>query len=211
MFPNEIKKIVNGLPYTIDDIGRSEDTVILFDNKYVLKISNNEERLLREKERIDWLSDKINGPKSVLFIEENNKTYYLRTYVSGESLISERFIKNPLLLIDVLVDVINILKSLDNINCPFKSTDNIGESFIHGDLCLPNIYVDEKNKFCGFIDLDNCGLGDRWYDLSWLLWSLEYNLKTNTYNKILLEKLNVEFDTNKYNSYIPKEYRMDGE
>lgn len=207
MFPNEIKKIVNDLPYIIDNIGCSEDQVILFNNRYVLKISNNSERLLREKERIDWLSDKINGPKSILFIEENAKSYYLRTYVNGESLISQRFIKDPLLLIDVLVDIINILKSLDNKDCPFKSTDNIGLDFIHGDLCLPNIYVDENNQFCGFIDLDNCGLGDRWYDLSWLLWSLEYNLKTNIYNKILLDKLNLDFNIEKYNLYIPKEYR----
>ena len=208
MLLDEIKEIVGNLSYVIDDIGRSDDQVILFDNKYVLKISSNKERLLREKNKIDWLNNKIKCPKSILFTEDNDKFYYLRTFVNGESLIAERFLNNPLLLIDILVNIINLLKSLDDKLCPFKSSDNIGNAFVHGDLCLPNIYVDENNEFCGFIDLDNCGLGDRWYDIAWLLWSLEYNLKTNEYNDLLLEKLNIKFDIRKYNSYIPKEYRM---
>ena len=29
----------------------------------------------------------------------------------------------------------------------------MGQDFIHGDLCLPNIYVDDNNQFLGFIDL----------------------------------------------------------
>lgn len=72
---------------------------------------------------------------------------------------------------------------------------------------MPNIFVNKDNEFVGFIDLDNSGLGDKWYDYSWLLWSLEYNLKSNKYNKILLNKLKLEFDKEKYNMYIPKDYR----
>jgi len=72
---------------------------------------------------------------------------------------------------------------------------------------LPNIYVNENDEFIGFIDLDNAGLGDKWYDYSWLLWSLEYNLKTDKYNRILLDKLNLEFNKDKYDKYILKEYQ----
>ena len=114
---------------------------------------------------------------------------------------------NPDLLIDVLINVINTLRKLDNYKCPFNSIDNYGNDFVHGDLCLPNILVDNDNKFAGFIDLDNSGLGDKWYDYSWLLWSLEYNLKTSKYNKVLLDRLNLKFDKEKYNKYIPEEYR----
>lgn len=85
--------------------------------------------------------------------------------------------------------------------------DNIGNDFIHGDLCLPNIFVNKNNEFIGFIDLENAGLGDKWYDYSWLLWSLEYNLKSNKYNNILLKKLKLSFNKEKYNMYIPKDYR----
>ena len=78
---------------------------------------------------------------------------------------------------------------------------------MHGDLCLPNIYVDDNNNFAGFIDLDNSGVGDKWYDYSWLLWSLEYNLKTKKYNKVLLDRLRLTYNQEKYEKYIPEEYR----
>lgn len=208
MFPDVINKYVNNLNYTIDKVGRSEDEVYIFDDKYILKISTDSNRLLREKERVDYLrTNNIPGSESICYVEENNKFYYLRTCIDGESLISKRFISNPDLLIKVLVKVVKVLRSLDNIDCPFKSADNIGDNFVHGDLCLPNIFVNKDNEFIGFIDLDNSGLGDKWYDYSWLLWSLEYNLKTNKYNKVLLDELKLDFNEEKYNMYIPEEYR----
>lgn len=208
MFPKKIEEIVEGMQYTVDNIGRSEDQVYIFEDKYILKISKNKNRLIDEKERIDFLS-KCNIPcsNSICYLEENNICYYLRTYIKGYSLINRKFMENPELLINVLVKVIEVLRSLDNCNCPFKSKDNIGNDFVHGDLCLPNIYVDENNNFVGFIDLDNCGLGDKWYDYSWLLWSLEYNLKTDKYNRVLLDKLQLKYDKEKYEKYIPEEYR----
>ena len=208
MFPKIINNYVKNLVYNIDTIGRSEDKVYIFEDKYILKVSSNKERLLREKERVDYLNyNNVPGSRSICFMEEKNKYYYLRTCINGDSLINKRFINNPDLLLTVLVEVVKVLRGLDNLNCPFKSTDNVGNDFIHGDLCLPNIYVNENDEFIGFIDLDNAGLGDKWYDYSWLLWSLEYNLKTDKYNQILLDKLNLEFHKEKYDKYIPREYR----
>ena len=208
MFPKIINDYVKNLLYNIDTIGRSEDKVYIFENKYVLKVSSNKERLLREKERVDYLNhNNVPGSRSICFMEENNKYYYLRTCINGDSLINKRFINNPDLLLTVLVEVVKVLRGLDNIECPFKSTNNVGNDFVYGDLCLPNIYVNKNNEFIGFIDLANAGLGDKWYDYSWLLWSLEYNLKTDKYNQILLDKLNLEFNKDKYDKYIPKEYR----
>lgn len=206
--PRTIKEYVKKLSYNIDTIGRSEDKVYVFEDKYILKISSNKERLIREKERVNFLNqNNIPGSRTICYIEENDKYYYLRTCINGDSLINERFINNPDLLIEVLIKVVKVLRGLDNIECPFKSTNNIGNDFVHGDLCLPNIYVDENNEFIGFIDLDNLGQGDKWYDYSWLLWSLAYNLKTDKYNQALLDSLNLEFDKDKYNKYIPEEYR----
>lgn len=208
MFPDKIENIVKGIKYSKDNIGRSEDEVYIFESKYVLKISNNKDRLKDEKERIDFLNScNIPCSKSICYVEENDKCYYLRTCINGRSLIDKKIKENPELLIDILVEVINILRSIDKYDCPFKSKDNVGTDFVHGDLCLPNIYVDENNKFVGFIDLDNSGRGDRWYDYSWLLWSLKYNLKTDKYNKVLLDRLGLKFDIDKYNKYIPEEKR----
>lgn len=210
MFPENINKYVKNFTYTIDNIGRSEDKVYIFEDKYILKVSIDKKRLLREKERIDYLNfNNIPGSKSICYVEENNKCYYLRTCINGENLISKRFINNPALLVDVLVKVIKVLRDLDKLKCSFKSTDNIGNDFVHGDLCLPNIFVNQDNEFIGFIDLDNSGLGDKWYDYLWLLWSLQYNLKSTKYNDILLNKLGLKFNKEKYDMYIQQDYRND--
>lgn len=198
--PTKIQEIVKDLEYTKDDIGRSKDIVFYYEDKYILKISDNKEEIYKEKEINDWLIQYTPGSKSIVFIEENNKYYYLRTLIKGENLISERILNKPETLINILVDVIDILKSLDDKDCPYNS-NTFGNNFVHGDLCLPNILVDEENNFVGFVDLGNAGKGDRWYDYAWMLWSLEYNLHTDKYNKILLNKLNIEFDKEKYQEY----------
>lgn len=205
--PMEILSITKNMSYHIDNIGRSGDLVLVFEDKYILKISNCSERLLREKLKVDWLEGKIPSSRSLCYVEEKGKYYYLRTCIVGDSLINERFLNNPNLLIDVLIKVIDVLKSLDDFDCPFYSLDNLGNQFVHGDLCLPNIYVNQQNEFVGFIDLENAGLGDPWYDYAWLLWSLEYNLKTTDYHQLLLGKLGILYDEEKVKQYLPIEYQ----
>lgn len=208
MFPHEITAITSNLPYTADNIGRSDDTVYIFEKSYVLKVSKDGKMLTRERERFDFLSDNgIPGPRSICFAKEGNKYYYLRTYLDGKSLISPRFIENPELLIKALANTVSVLRSLDGIPCPFLSSDNEGCDFIHGDLCLPNIYANPDGSFAGFIDLGNAGLGDSRYDYAWMLWSLEYNLGTDKYNKPLLDRIGIRFDKEKIEKYIPEEYR----
>lgn len=205
--PKEINKYVDGLNYNLDNVGRSEDKVIIFENKYVLKISRDIKRLKREKDINEWLDGKTPGPKNIAFVTENNLCYYLRTALNGYSLIDDRYINNPNLLIDCLSKAITLLRELEKYNCEYLSFESSGKAFTHGDLCLPNIYFDENNNFIGFIDLSGAGLGDPWQDYSWMLWSLEYNLGTNKYHQILLDKINVKFDEEKYNEFIPEEYR----
>lgn len=205
--PADIARHVAGLSFSVDDLGRSGDQVVLFEKRFILKISSDAQRLLREKERLDWLDGRIPASHSVLFAQEDGLAYYLRTYVDGDSLIHPRFRENPALLIRMLGKAVALLRSLDGANCPFASTDNVGDGFVHGDLCLPNILVNENDEIAGFIDLDNAGRGDPWYDYAWALWSLAYNLKTTRFNAALLEEIGVPFSEEKYNLYIPSEYR----
>ena len=48
-FPPEIRQLTVGLAYTVDAVGRSDDRVYLFGDRYVLKESLRRDRLLREK------------------------------------------------------------------------------------------------------------------------------------------------------------------
>lgn len=47
--------------------------------------------------------------------------------------------------------------------------------FSHGDLCLPNIMLDSEGRLSGFIDLGDCGVCHRWYDIAVLRRSLIQN------------------------------------
>ncbi len=53
-------------------------------------------------------------------------------------------------------------------------------TLLHGDYCLPNIMLDNW-KFSAFIDLDHAGIGDRHVDLFWGAWTLNFNLKTDSF------------------------------
>ena len=79
----------------------------------------------------------------------------------------------------------------------------------HGDYCLPNIFLD-NGRVSGFIDLGDCGIGDKWRDIA-LCWR---SLKNNTdgtfggkvypgFNAdILFEKLGVVPDHEKLKYYL---------
>ena len=56
------------------------------------------------------------------------------------------------------------------------------DTLIHGDYCLPNVMLDGW-RLSGFIDLGNGGVGDRHIDLFWGAWTLNFNLKTDTYRE----------------------------
>ncbi len=194
--PKDISDIVFDLEYEIDNIGRSNDKTIIFENKYVLKISESINELQKEKSIIDWLDGKLITNKSILFVIEENKAYYLKTYLKGTPLIDKDILNNPSLLIDHLVDAFNLIGDIKD--CPYKSATS-GNDFIHGDLCLPNIYLTENG--IGFIDLLTAGIGDRWRDIAWMIWSLEYNLGNKEYTNVLLDRLGVEFDQSKFDFY----------
>ncbi len=72
--------------------------------------------------------------------------------------------------------------------------------FSHGDTSLPNIFVDE-NKFIGFIDVGECGIADKWFDLAICEKSIIRNFGEN-YVNLFYEKLNIKPDRFKIDYYL---------
>ncbi|HEL0553261.1 TPA: aminoglycoside 3'-phosphotransferase [Streptococcus equi subsp. zooepidemicus] len=60
------------------------------------------------------------------------------------------------------------------------------EILIHGDFCLPNMILD-RWQFQSMIDWGEAGKSDRHIDLFWLIWSLQFNLKTDRYKDYVLD------------------------
>ena len=198
--PEEIIELIKDKKIrAINKAHRSGDYVYDINNKYILKISLDKDKLLREKIVNDELRDKLPLSKSILFIEKENIYYYLKTKVIGTSLVN--YINNPKLVIKLIKEAFDIIHNIDISNIKILNKDSIGNKLVHGDFCLPNILI-YKNKVSGFIDVEAMGLGDPWIDYSWCIWSFEYNLNTKEYTKELLTELNIEFNQELYNKYI---------
>lgn len=207
-FPKEIDAHVRGLSYTTDGLGRSGDTVVLFEDAYVLKISKDIDRLQREKERNDWLCDRLPVPRSVAFCILDGKGYYLRTCIKGTPLSDERYTARPEVLTTLLAKAFSLISQVDASECPFVSQENEGTDFVHGDFCLPNILA-QDDEIAGFLDMENCGCGDSAFDLSWGVWSLAYNLHSPSYTNSFLRKTGRALPQGTYERYIPREYRRE--
>ena len=201
MIPKKIEDKIKDMKLKeITECHRSGDTVYQVSDRYILKISSNISRLQKEYEKDNWICKYISAPKPIEFIVEDSEAYYLREYLNGDILCIDKYINNPLLLVDLLAQANNIIHKTI-IDEEKYIIDQGYHTLIHGDCCLPNILV-KDNIVVGFIDLGDSGIGDPWQDYAWSIWSLEYNLKTDKYTNLLLEKLNISFDKEKFNKYI---------
>ena len=169
----------------------SGDLVYDINNEYILKISNDKKRLLSEKNADEYLSGKIDACKNVVFFENENEAYYLKTKLKGENLVDKKLLQKPYLLMKLIKQAFDILHNIDSSDCILINPDSKGSTLVHGDFCLPNI-ITRDNAVVGFIDTANLGLGDELIDYEWCIWSFEYNLNSNKYTKELIELLGIE-------------------
>lgn len=130
------KLIKNKQKTLIKDYHVSNDEVYNIEDTYILKISSNIDRLRHEKEFNDLLINKLPVCKSIAFEIVDNKAYYLKQYIDGKNLCDESILSHPDRLIKILVNASNMIHSIKNEN---------NESLVHGDLCLPNILINEKD------------------------------------------------------------------
>lgn len=72
--------------------------------------------------------------------------------------------------------------------------------FSHGDTSLPNIFA-INNKFSGFIDVGECGIADKWFDLAICEKSIRRNYGEE-YINIFYKSLNIIPDRDKIDYYL---------
>lgn len=133
------------------------------------------------------------GVEVVSYITKE-KDYMVTRPAVGED--CTHYLNNPEKLCEVLAETMKFLHSRPLEGVPVspcmdtyiktKKSDLLKQDvFIHGDFCLPNIILNDW-KFSSFIDLGFAGAGDRHIDIYWVLWSLNYNLKTDKYTHYFL-------------------------
>lgn len=122
--PDKIKKLIGSESYTVDDVGMSDSTVILFEDK-VLKIQairdwTKFDEAENEYQVMNWLKDKLPVPKVLAYEKDDTKSYLLMTKVSGEMACADRYMRNPEQLVESLAEGLKMLWKVDISNCPFN-------------------------------------------------------------------------------------------
>ena len=114
----------------------------------------------------------------------------------------ENNVKNNLIHIEDLKDeTLKKFGSLENIIRFLKENKfNDEKCFSHGDTSLPNIFA-LKDKFVGFIDVGECGIADKWFDLAICEKSIRRNYGEE-YIQQFYNELNIVPDREKIDYYL---------
>lgn len=155
-------------------IGCSDAAVLEFDDM-VLKIQKESKESKREEDALKWLDGKLPVPKVLAFEHKDGKAYILMEKARGRMLCDPVILNNRNRLTKTAAAALKMLWNVDISDCPFAEGDTQGKVLCHGDLCLPNVFADNKG-ITGFIDLGDCHIGNRQEDIDMMLWSLEANL-----------------------------------
>ena len=118
ILPEKIKAMIGTELFSIDEVGMSDSSVLLFEDK-VLKIQTVCEESENEYNMMRWLYKILPVPKVLGFERRNGKSYLLMTRVSGEMSCSQQYMLDPEILVSLLSDALKMLWSVDINECPF--------------------------------------------------------------------------------------------
>lgn len=167
--------------------------VLYSDLGYYVKIAEKD-MLKKEAELARLFEQKGMGAEVVSYISAN-KDYMVTKSARGEDAL--HYLENPEQLCESLAKAMKYLHSRPTADVPvsmcmstYANTEKgrclKQDTFIHGDFCLPNVMLEDW-KFSSFIDVGLSGVGNRHIDIYWVLWSLNYNLRTDKYTDYFLE------------------------
>ena len=155
-----------------ETIGKSDAMVIPFDDM-ILKIQKESKESEREELALRWLQGRLPVPNVLACEHKDGFSYILMERLKGRMLCDPKILHNRNRITKTAAAAIKMLRSVDISDCPFN--DGKGSVLCHGDLCLPNIFADNRG-ITGFIDLGSCHVGNMDEDVQDCLWSLEANL-----------------------------------
>lgn len=116
--PEKIKRIIGDKAYTVDDVGMSDSTVILFSDM-VLKIQSICEESENEHRMMEWLQGHLPVPRVLAYDKERERNYLLMSKVRGEMSCSETYLQNVELLVETLAEGLKLLWNVDITDCPY--------------------------------------------------------------------------------------------
>ena len=140
--PENIKAMIAGRSYKVDDIGMSGNQVLIFDDM-VLKIEEYKEYLKEYVRMMRWLEGKLPIPQILAYEESDGKSYLLMSKIEGEMSCDTYYLENPKILVNALAEGLKALWKVDVCDCP-RVRDL--------DIVLAEARIQVEN---GLVDMDN--------------------------------------------------------
>ena len=116
--PYNIKNLIHEEMYSIDDVGMSDSTVIVFNDK-ILKIQTISEEAENEIRVMELLQGKLPVPKVLGYERDDRKIYLLMTKVPGDMACSDKYMKDPEQLTTILAEGLQMLWNVDINDYPY--------------------------------------------------------------------------------------------
>lgn len=149
--PHKIKEFIGNSVLTVNKVGQSPSNVYSFERNgeaFFLKSSDIQYAqttysVLREAKMISWVSDKIKVPELVLYESDMNSEFMITKAVKAQPI--SNLILESQLWIDLYQEILNQLKSVSTLSCPFYSdiSSRLLESKLFIDRGLLNQMEDE--------------------------------------------------------------------
>ena len=162
--PESIKRYIDGKQYELDDLGKSDSKIMLFDDM-VLKIEPVRAENETTVELMKWLEDKVPAPKVIVFEKDDAYQYLLMTRVKGDVLCATYYLEHPKELLALLASAFKMLWNVDVAGCP--RTFDLDAELAEARRRVENNLVDISDT-----EPDTFGEGGRFKDpydlLSWL-------------------------------------------
>lgn len=203
--PERIRRLTGELPLSENTVGRSDTQVFEVGGMH-LKVgpAGTLERsaVMQEYFHKRGLSSALRE-----YLTDDGRDWLLVDTVQGMPAYDRSLRGDMISLAHRLGEIVRSIHETDAADCPYADGNRMqlecyerecGRPFeedisilrndvlLHGDMCLPNIFMDDK-RFYGFVDLGDAGLGDRHFDLYMATWSMGYNFKTDEYNEAFLD------------------------
>lgn len=114
--PGKIRSMIADEDYKTDNIGMSEASILIFENK-VLKVQEFNEEAENEYNMLQYLQDKLPVPKIYAHEASDGKSYLLMDKCPGQMACADYYLKNPDILCKLLANGLKSLWSVDISDC----------------------------------------------------------------------------------------------
>lgn len=118
-FPEELKEMIAGQDYEVDDVGMSGSMILMFEDK-VLKVQQETAETQSECVMLKWLEGKLPVPRILYQVSRDDKSYLLMSRMQGTMTCDEELMSKPEVLVDLLAQSLKMLWSVDITECPVE-------------------------------------------------------------------------------------------